>query len=215
MRFVNVFVSYFILLVVFVSPTMAAKHVWMDGQNLNSTIMRTYSYTDAPSGHIQFCKYYKSSCKSNQHSTKRFAMTKKRWKQLVQINNYVNHKIKPVSDQDLYGKVEYWTFPTTKGDCEDYVVLKRRMLMKRGWPSGSLLITVVRDENGDGHAILTARTSTGDYVLDNKRDVIRPWNQIPYRFYKRQSSLNPTVWLSLMPQRTPRTISASRSLFSR
>ncbi len=215
MRLVNIFIGSLVTLCLTATPSVAAKHVWMDGQNLNSSIMRTYSYTDAPGGHIDFCKTYKESCKSNQHTTKRLAMTGKRWKQLVQVNSYVNRKIKPVSDQELYGKLEHWTFPKTSGDCEDYVVLKRRLLMARGWPSGSLLITVVRDENGDGHAILTARTSKGDYVLDNKRNAIRTWNQIPYRFYKRQSALNPTVWLSLMPQRTPRTISASRSFLNR
>ncbi len=210
MRILSFVVSLFVFSTA-INTANAAKHVWMDGQNLSSLKMKTYSYTDAPEGFIHFCKKYGKSCKSNQTSSKRFKMNKKRWNQLVQINNYVNHKITPVSDQDLYGKLEYWTFPKTKGDCEDYVLLKRHLLMARGWPSGSLLITVVRDENGDGHAILTARTSQGDFILDNKKDTVQAWNEIPYRFYKRQSSLNPLVWISLMPQRPSRTISASRS----
>ena len=215
MRILSVFFSVFFILSANISSSMAAKQIMMDGQNLTSAMMRTYSYTEAPGGYIDFCKNHGASCKSNQHTSKRFALTKKRWKQLVHINKFVNHKIKPVSDQDLYGKVEHWTFPKNSGDCEDYVVLKRHLLMSRGWPSGSLLITVVRDENGDGHAILTARTSKGDFILDNKRDAVQTWNNIPYRFYKRQSALNPLVWLSLMPRRATLTRSASRRVSQR
>ena len=58
--------------------------------------------------------------------------------------------------------------PRTKGDCEDYALLKRHTLIRKGWPVGSLLLTVVRDEKGEGHAVLTARTKQGDFILDNK-----------------------------------------------
>jgi predicted transglutaminase-like cysteine proteinase len=105
-----------------------------------------------------------------------------------------------VTDLELYGKVEYWNYPTSgKGDCEDYVLLKRRMLIERGWPESTLLITVVRDENGEGHAVLTARTDAGDLVLDNKRQDIVRWTDTPYIYVKQQSEGNPLVWASLMP----------------
>ena len=52
-----------------------------------------------------------------------------------------------MTDLDLYGRIEHWTYPAAMGDCEDYVLLKRRLLRERGWPSSALLITVVRDEN--------------------------------------------------------------------
>jgi predicted transglutaminase-like cysteine proteinase len=42
-------------------------------------------------------------------------------------------------------------------DCEDYVLLKRRMLMQAGWPREALLVTVVRDKKGDGHAVLNGQ----------------------------------------------------------
>jgi predicted transglutaminase-like cysteine proteinase len=104
-----------------------------------------------------------------------------------------------VTDLDLYGKVEVWTYPSGKGDCEDYVLLKRRMLIERGWPESTLLITVVRDENNEGHAVLTVRTDIGDLVLDNKRQQIVRWIDTPYTFVKQQSERNPLVWSSLMP----------------
>ena len=105
----------------------------------------------------------------------------------------------PITDIELYGVQEYWTLPTDRGDCEDYVLLKRQILMQRGWPSGALLITVVRDERGDGHAVLTARTAQGDYVLDNKVSAIKSWHQTGYKFIMRQSYVDPRMWMSLAP----------------
>ena len=105
-----------------------------------------------------------------------------------------------MTDIELYGVTDYWTIPTTKGDCEDYVLLKRKLLMELGWPASALLITVVRDERGEGHAILTARTAQGDFILDNKTDEIKVWHRTRYDFVMRQSYLNPRVWMSLDPR---------------
>jgi len=49
------------------------------------------------------------------------------------------------------------------GDCEDYALLKRKLLLQAARPRPALLITVARDRNGDGHAVLTVkRQSQGD-----------------------------------------------------
>jgi predicted transglutaminase-like cysteine proteinase len=87
------------------------------------------------------------------------------------------------------------------------------MLVQRGFPESTLLITVVRDENNEGHAVLTVRTDGGDFVLDNKRREIVRWAETPYTFVKRQSEKNPLVWISLLPpDAAPQTaISASNS----
>ena len=130
------------------------------------------------------------------------------------MNTAVNTSIQPVTDLELYGKVEYWTYPTNnKGDCEDYVLLKQRILMERGWPESTLLITVVRDENNEGHAVLTVRTDKGDFVLDNKRRDIMRFADTPYTYIKQQSERNPLVWISLLPpDSVPQTaVSASNS----
>ena len=130
------------------------------------------------------------------------------------MNSAVNTAIAPITDLKLYGKPEVWTYPAAnKGDCEDYVLLKRRMLVERGFPESTLLITVVRDENNEGHAVLTVRTDGGDFVLDNKRRDIARWAETPYTFVKRQSERNPLVWISLLPpDSAPQTaVSASNS----
>ena len=90
-------------------------------------------------------------------------------------------------------------FPTTRGDCEDYALLKRKRLIARGWPESSLLMTVVRDEKGEGHAVLTARTLQGDFILDNKVDEVKVWHRTRYDYVMRQSYLNVQIWMSLDP----------------
>jgi len=71
------------------------------------------------------------------------------------------------------------------------------MLIQSGWPREALLVTVVRDNDDDGHAVLTVVTDKGDYVLDNKSDFIVLWSDTGYRFVKRQSQSDPNVWVSL------------------
>ena len=124
----------------------------------------------------------------------------------------LNHTIEPVTDLELYGISDYWTLPAHgKGDCEDYALLKRHLLIEAGWPASALLITVVRDEKQDGHAILTARTSHGDLVLDNKNDDIVVWHRTPYTFVMRQSYLDPKAWVALDPAQSaaPATIAVT------
>jgi predicted transglutaminase-like cysteine proteinase len=162
--------------------------------------MRVYGPAQPPYGFVSFCQRAPRECLQGPLEENRFSLTSRRRTELETVNSGVNHQIKPVTDLDLYGVADYWTIPRRQGDCEDYVLLKRKELMELGWPASALLITVVRDERGDGHAVLTARTQQGDFVLDNKTDEIRFWYQVPYQFIMRQSYLNPRVWLSLDPK---------------
>ena len=127
-------------------------------------------------------------------------MSAERWNQLSQVNSFVNGRIAPISDQDLYGEAEHWAYPTDAGDCEDYVLLKKRQLEDMGFSARALLITVVLDEKGEGHAVLTITTDAGDYVLDNRLDSILRWSDTRYKFLKRQSHSNPLQWVALVDQ---------------
>ncbi len=153
-----------------------------------------------PYGYVEFCRTFKNECVAPpKPDFARFDAIPERLSELDNVNRTVNARIKPATDKALYGLEEYWTFPISQGDCEDYVVLKRRILMDKGWPSSALLITVVRDEVGDGHAVLTVRTRQADFVLDNKVDEVRIWSQTPYKFLMRQSYINPRIWMALDP----------------
>ena len=128
---------------------------------------------------------------------------------IAQINRSINHSIAAATDEELYGLEEYWTLPKGAGDCEDYVLLKRKTLAALGVPLASLLITVVHDEHGEGHAVLSIPTTAGDLVLDNRRDEILDWRATGYKFVKRQSAANPNMWVSLAPEELQATNIAS------
>jgi predicted transglutaminase-like cysteine proteinase len=145
-------------------------------------------------------------CQQGPQEEQRFSGTPARLSELDLVNRAVNHEIEPVTDLENYGQTEYWTIPTSKGDCEDYALLKRQRLMARGWPASALLMTVVRDQKGEGHAVLTARTVQGDFILDNKVDEVKAWHRTGYEFIMRQSYLNPRIWMSLDPREANSTL---------
>jgi predicted transglutaminase-like cysteine proteinase len=158
---------------------------------------------------LRFCEDRPQECTVQASTPRDVVLSAKAWKDLVHVNKWVNDSIKPMTDLEHWGVVEKWSYPDDGyGDCEDYVLLKRRMLMEAGWPREALLITVVRDTHGEGHAILTVKTDKGDYVLDNQAEQIVLWSDTGYRFVKRQSQADPNIWVSLGDSR-PAALTAS------
>lgn len=155
-----------------------------------------------PLGWRQFCAAHADEC-APAPRTGVVVLDGPRQAELESINLFVNHAIAPDTDADVYGVPEYWTLPSDKGDCEDYALLKRKLLAERGWPLSTLLITIVRDEAGNGHAVLTVRTDRGDLVLDNFTDAIRRWGETPYTFLMRQSARDPNRWAAVSDHRMP------------
>ena len=170
------------------------------GQDYASPFMRVFGLTQPPYAFVSLCERIPRECARGPQEDQRFYATPARMAELAAVNRAINHEIEPITDVELYGMTDYWTVPATKGDCEDYVLLKRKRLMALGWPPSALLITVVRDERGEGHAVLTARTMQGDFILDNKTDDIKVWHRTRYDFVMRQSYLDPRVWMSLDPK---------------
>ena len=167
--------------------------------------------TRPPIGWVEFCAERASECKVAPSEPRNVVLTPRLWRELVRINQTVNADIKPMTDLEHYGVVEKWAYPEDGyGDCEDYVLLKRRMLMEAGWPREALLITVVRETSGDGHAVLTVKTDRGDLVLDNQNEAIVLWSESGYRFVKRQSQSDPNVWVSLGDPRPSALTATSR-----
>ena len=162
-----------------------------------------------PIGWVEFCTEHPKDCATGPSAPRDVVLSQKAWKDLNRVNKWVNDSIKPVTDLDQWGVVEKWSYPDTgKGDCEDYVLLKRRMLMQAGWPREALLVTVVRDKRGDGHAVLTVKTDKGDFILDNQAENVLLWSETGYRFVKRQSQSDQNVWVALGDPR-PATATAT------
>jgi predicted transglutaminase-like cysteine proteinase len=154
--------------------------------------------TQAPVGWIDFCARQPNECAGPAIRLHEFVVTPKRWNDLLHVNKLVNATIKPLTDLQHWGVVERWSYPDDGyGDCEDYALLKRRILIQSGWPREALLVTVVRGKNDQGHAVLTVATDKGDFILDNQNDEILLWWETDYHFVKRQSRSDPNVWVSL------------------
>lgn len=154
--------------------------------------------TSAPIGWVQFCTDNPADCRQRSPQARSLTMTSAAFSQLVRVNLQVNREIEQVGDLEHFGVEEYWTYPVDgKGDCEDLVLEKKRRLIALGVPREALLITVVRDLNGDGHAILTVVTDRGDYVLDNFSNEVKLWHETGYRFIKRQAQTDANQWVSL------------------
>ena len=166
--------------------------------------------TNPPVGYLDFCRNFSDQCAARGSETAQI-LDVRSWADLQEVNTLVNRIVIPATDRDHHEREELWTLPETYGDCEDFVLLKRKWLIERGWATGSLLITVVFDEIGDGHAVLLARTNRGDLVLDNKTDAIRLWHDTAYRYVKRQSVSDPKRWVSLGdPRWTAQSTAAPR-----
>ena len=154
--------------------------------------------TRPPIGWVEFCAEHPVECRVTPSVPRDVVLSNKAWIDLSRINKWVNDSVKPMTDLEHWGVVEKWSYPDDGyGDCEDYVLLKRRMLMEAGWPREALLITVVREKNGNGHAVLTVKTDKGEFILDNQNENVLPWTETGYRFVKRQSQGDQNVWVSL------------------
>ncbi|MDP9807347.1 putative transglutaminase-like cysteine proteinase [Rhizobium tibeticum] len=162
----------------------------------NNLSMVTGAATSQPIGHYDFCQTHRNECGPNRNVAPA-EMSDAKWGMVRSVNSMVNHSITPMTDKEIYGRDEVWAYPTTAGDCEDFALLKRRILIQRGVSPANLLLTVVRKPDGEGHAVLTLRTSNGDFVLDNLASNVKPWFDTPYSFIKRQSSNNAGRWVTI------------------
>lgn len=166
----------------------------------SSRTARLHGQALPPLGFVRFCNRTPSACRKDHSATARLQMTEERWRLAYRINSFINARIAPLSDEELYGEAEYWAYPQDAGDCEDYALLKQRYLERLGFPRSTLLLTVVLDEKQEGHALLTLVTDEGDFILDNRTNQIRSWDGSGYSFLKRQSWQDPRKWVSLTPR---------------
>ncbi|UVK47708.1 transglutaminase-like cysteine peptidase [Mesorhizobium sp. AR07] len=155
--------------------------------------------TSIPYGWVDFCGRRPEQCKVSALPAVDLKLTPRTWSILDRVNREVNGYIVPISNLEHWGTMQdHWDYPVDgKGDCKIYALFKRKLLLDAGFPRQALLMTVVYDLNGEGHAILTVKTDKGDFVLDNLVNKIRSWDATGYYFLKRQSQQNPNIWVSI------------------
>ena len=159
--------------------------------------MITGSVTSQPIGHYEFCQRYADECAVRGKAAPAPKLTAHGWDVVREINTRANTTIVAMTDQDIYGKEEVWEYPKDAGDCEDFVLAKRKALIEKGFSASDLLITVVRKPDGEGHAVLTLRTSEGDFILDNLASDVKLWTETPYTYLKRQASFSAGRWVTI------------------
>ena len=158
----------------------------------NSAFLVAQKAINAPSGFIGLCNRYAWVCKGSASSR---MGTSDKMALATNVNRAVNRQVREIEDLRQYGKEEHWALPTRRGgDCEDLVLLKKKMLIERGVPSSALLISTVLDRNLNSHAVLVLRTAAGDMVLDNLTNKILPWAKTGYTFLKLQNPKALSKW---------------------
>lgn len=171
-----------------------------------------------PPGFVSFCLRFPAQCPTTANSADKMSVTPDNWATLVHVNETVNDSIVPEKDERHYGRAEYWTIPTDGfGNCHDYALAKRKLLIDAGLPVLALRLAIVVVPAGARHAVLTIATNRGDYVLDNLDSEIRPWAETQYTWIERQSAKSAWDWVALDSalisenlKRAPRSRGASR-----
>ena len=148
-------------------------------------------------GWVKFCERQPAECEVDTTEPTLIVLTARIWQSILTVNRRVNTTIEPLTDQAHWGTPDSWDFPNDgSGDCEDYQLLKRKLLIEAGLPRRALRMTVVIDEKREGHAVLMVRTDRGDFVLDNKTNAVLPWHQTGYIYVKREGQ-DGAGWVSL------------------
>jgi predicted transglutaminase-like cysteine proteinase len=160
-------------------------------------------------GWVGFCERHPRECEVDVAEPATITLNGRLWQTIVSVNRQVNNAVKPMTDQAHWGLADSWDFPSDGiGDCEDYQLLKRKLLSDAGLPRRAMRMTVVLDEKREGHAVLMIRTDRGDFVLDNKTSSILPWHQTGYLYVKREGQ-DGSAWVSLGGATSP-TVTANR-----
>ena len=179
---------------------LATGDVLIGAATANAMPMTTGRTTSQPIGHYEFCQQVPQECRA----TGNYApdrLTQRAWAKMVEINARVNATIAPRTELEMLLREEISGDSVRYGDCEDYALQKRHELIQAGFHTSNLLITVVLQPNGDGHAVLTVRTDRGDFILDNLVSKVLDWRDTRYRYLKRQSTANAGKWVDIIDDR--------------
>ena len=107
------------------------------------------------------------------------------------VNRRINAAIRPQPEppgQDI------WKVGGASGDCEDYALKKRNVLLKAGLGTGRVRLAVGVLRDGEFHAVLIVTTKSGDRVLDNLNGEMRPISRLGFKILSVQSAKNPMAW---------------------
>jgi len=150
-----------------------------------------------PLSFSQFCIQYPDDCqRQGDRRIRDFRSSIQRWRELAQINSTVNFGIAPSDPPASRRDLEWQIFPE-RGNCGDYAVTKRHLLLRSGWPSSALLLAeVVIRATGEHHLVLLVREGKAVLVLDNLSPVVTPLVDTLDRYVlvRAESGTDPQHW---------------------
>lgn len=142
--------------------------------------------SSVPLGFQVLCLQHPEECQGGGSAS--VSLTEALLSTIERVNTQVNRSIRPQDDRG--GDV--WTVGASSGDCEDYVLSKRRALINAGVPASSLRIAHVKAQGVD-HAILVVKTDASDLVLDNLVSNVTLLQETRYKVLA-VSGADPMVW---------------------
>jgi predicted transglutaminase-like cysteine proteinase len=98
------------------------------------------------------------------------------------------------SDEAQYQKREHWAIMTKRtdghyyGDCEDFALTCRSILLKKGWSKSNLRLALCWDENGAYHCVCVATVDDTDYIIDNRARHISKFKDSNYKWDRIQDA---------------------------
>jgi predicted transglutaminase-like cysteine proteinase len=143
-----------------------------------------------------FCAENASDCSEQPSTTQEVAMTPALWNELLAVQHDINRKLRPTREAWFAWHYAY----DGTGTCVQFALEKRRALILRGWPPGTLQLTTAVTPGDLGHLVLVVDTTEGDWVLDNLRANVVRWKDLPYRWIARQQGASLQDWVSVGPR---------------
>lgn len=177
-------------LAIFAAFTFPAEAI--DARKVQRDLLPVKAAVSAPAGASGLCAQYDWACARTGHARQ---IDLGALEMVQKINSAANRKVRPVSDQAQWATAERWSLPTNRGgDCEDYALYKKMMLIQAGFSPDQLLIATVLDRQRRSHAVLVLRTGSQDLVLDNLTSRIKGWRDTGYTFLRLQDPDQPNRW---------------------
>lgn len=172
-------ITLFPILPSFAAEERAAKPAYMP---LGQGMLPPFSFT-------KFCIRKPLRCAASEE-VQQIPLDMENRKKLEDVQRGVNRSL---------SGLEKWNDDATKNDCTDYALTKRSRLLDMGYPASALLIAVAYVPSGEAHLLLVAVTDRGDFVLDNLRQTVTRWDQLPYRWVMRSAPQDPKQWQAILP----------------
>ncbi|WP_053239942.1 transglutaminase-like cysteine peptidase [Pleomorphomonas koreensis] len=142
-------------------------------------------YTVAPTGWYRLCSDDPAQCRP-------VTGTMPDLGEVDAVNRLINDRMRPQAEAN---GADVWKVGGLKGDCEDYALAKRDLLLRYGVGSAYARMAVGMTAAGDSHAVLIVTTTAGLYVLDNLQQRVVPLARSTMQITAIQSPFDPRLWI--------------------